>query len=55
LQQSVLLLSLLPDMFFALVERSHAAKTVMETVLVAENPRFCTFLYNDEQYFANKC
>jgi hypothetical protein len=55
LQQFVLLLSLLPDMFFALVERSHAAKIVTEAVLVAENPRFCTFLYNYEQYFANKC
>jgi len=32
----VLLLFLLPDMFFALVERNHAAKTVMETALAAD-------------------
>jgi hypothetical protein len=55
LQQFVLLLFLLPDMFLALVERNHAAKTVMETVLAAKIPHFCTFLYNYAQYFANKC
>ena len=32
-----------------------AVSVATVAVLVAENPRFCTFLYNDEQYFANKC
>jgi hypothetical protein len=55
LQQSVLLLSLLPDMFFALVGRSHAAKTVMKTALAAKFAFFCTFLYNYAQDLVNKC